>query len=84
MKSLDVLALEPTQFIAMEDGGNDIEFCSMTTNDHMSRKNCLQIIYLCSKLCFRNLIAPLWIFCKFSVCKLVSCPLRLASCLKFL
>ena len=38
MKSLDVLALEPTQFIAMEDGGNDIEFCYMTTNDHMSKK----------------------------------------------
>ena len=38
MKSLDGLALKPSQFIAMEDGGNDIEFCYMTTNDHMSKK----------------------------------------------
>ena len=38
MKSLDVPALEPSQFIAMEDGGNDIELCYMTTNDHMSKK----------------------------------------------
>ena len=30
MKSLDVLALRPSQFIAMEDGGND--------DDHMSKK----------------------------------------------